>query len=326
MKVVIAGAVLVLLVAAGVLLAMKRRPVKNTAAAAPAALVEELRRDVASLCAIGPRTVFVPGSLARAADFVERELERAGYRVERQTYAMRSWDARVSNLIVEIRGSARPEEIVVIGAHYDTVEETCGADDNASGVAALLALARRHARSHPARTLRFVAFVNEEPPHFQSQEMGSWQYAKRCHDRHETIVAMVSLETLAYYDDGRGSQHYPPPLAAFYPDTANFIAFASNVGSRALLSRCVKAFRTRSQFPIQSAAMPEAIPGIGWSDQWSFWQFGWPAIMVTDTAPYRNPHYHQPDDEPETLDDARLAQVVSGLSGVVDDLSVTVDR
>ncbi|HEX8618193.1 MAG TPA: M28 family peptidase [Thermoanaerobaculia bacterium] len=288
--------------------------------AADAASVASLRRDVAALCAIGERSTVIPENLTAAADLVEREFAAAGYKVERQTYDVVRDATRVDNVIVEVRGTTKPDEIVVIGAHYDCVTGTVGADDNASGVAALLALARQFVNVKPARTLRFVAFANEEPPHFQSQDMGSWQYAKRCRDRRENVVAMVSLETIGYYDDARGSQQYPAPLAALYPDTGNFIAFASNVGSRGLLSRCVKAFRAATNFPAESAAMPEAIPGIGWSDQWSFWQFGWNAIMVTDTAPFRNPHYHRSSDRPNTLDYERLAHVVEGLAGVVNEL------
>jgi Zn-dependent M28 family amino/carboxypeptidase len=313
--------IVVLLVAAIFVVAMRRRPAIANAPAAPEASVDQLRRDVEALCAIGERSTFVPKSLDAAAAWIERELSAAGYRVERQTYRVESDRVDASNVIVELRGSTKPGEIVVIGAHYDCVTGTIGADDNASGVAALLALARRFASAKPERTLRFVAFANEEPPHFQSQDMGSWQYAKRCHDRRETIVAMLSLETIGYYDDARGSQQYPPPLSALYPDTGNFIALASNIASRALTARCVRAFRGRTSFPIESASMPEAIPGIGWSDQWSFWQFGWPAVMVTDTAPYRNPHYHEASDVPSTLDYARMAQVVEGLTGVVEELS-----
>jgi Zn-dependent M28 family amino/carboxypeptidase len=317
-SIAVAGAVL--LTGAMVFAAKKRQRVSGPLGAADREAVASLRRDVEALCAIGERSTFIPENLARAADLIDRELTTAGYEVERQPYDVRAYDVRSENLIVEIRGASKPEEIVVIGAHYDCVTGTVGADDNASGVAALLALARQFADAKPARTLRFVAFANEEPPHFQSQDMGSWQYAKRCRDRKEKIVAMVSLETIGYYDDARGSQQYPPPLAALYPDTGNFIGFASNVGSRGLLSRAVKAFRATTAFPAESAAMPEAIPGIGWSDQWSFWQFGWNAIMVTDTAPFRNPHYHRSSDRPGTLDYERLAHVVHGLSGVVTDL------
>jgi Zn-dependent M28 family amino/carboxypeptidase len=317
MGIAIAGAVLL----AGLMAyAAKKRSPRTSAplAEAPPAAVEMLRRDVAALCAIGQRNTLFPENLARAAALIERELAAAGYRVERQTYEVERDGVTADNVIAELKGGP---EIVVIGAHYDAVPETVGADDNASGVAALLSLARRFAGTKPAKTVRFVAFANEEPPHFQSRDMGSWQYAKRCRDRGETIVAMLSLETIGYYDDRRGSQQYPPPLAALYPDTGNFVGFTSNLGSRALLNRCVKAFRAATDFPVESAAMPELIQEVGWSDQWSFWQFGWPAVMVTDTAPFRNPHYHRPSDRPGTLDYGRLAHVVEGLAGVVRELS-----
>ena len=318
MKILIAIA-LVLILLTAVIVYAKRRPAPARLGPAPRALVAELRRDVEALCAIGQRNVFVPGSLAQAAALIERELTAAKYEVERQTY--RVDDQEVSNVFVEIRGTSRPDEIVVIGAHYDAVDDTIGADDNASGVAGMLALARRFAAAKPARTLRFVAFVNEEPPHFQTESMGSWRYAKRAHDRGERIVAMLSLEMLGYYRDEKGSQQYPAPLNAMYPDTANFIGFASNVGSRGLTKQCVAAFRKATKFPVESASMPEAIPGIAWSDQWSFWQFGWPAVMVTDTALFRNPHYHTPADLPGTLDYERMAHVVGGLEGVVEELA-----
>jgi Zn-dependent M28 family amino/carboxypeptidase len=230
---------------------------------------------------------------------------------------------RVENLIVEIRGSSRANEIVIIGAHYDTVDGSPGADDNASGVAALIALAKLFENRGPQRTLRFVAFANEEPPLFKTEEMGSWQYAKRCRDRGETIVAMLSLEMLGYYDTGRGSQQYPPLLATLYPDTGDYVAFAGNVASRSLVRRCARAFRRANTMPSESAAVPELVEQIGWSDQWSFWQFGWPAIMVTDTALFRNPHYHLETDTPETLDYERMARAVDGLVAVIDDLAST---
>lgn len=273
----------------------------------------ELRRDVEALCAIGPRNTFIPENLAAAAAYIESAF--AGYKVERQQY-----DAGV-NLIVEIRGTTHPDEIVIVGAHYDSVDDSPGADDNASGVAAMLALARKFANTKPARTLRFIAWTNEEPPHFQTEAMGSYVYARRCRERNENIVAALSLETIGYYDDKPGSQKYPPPLAALYPDTGNFIGFAGNFGSRALVNRCVKTFRANSAFPAESAVLPELIPQIGWSDQWSFWQFGWPALMVTDTAPFRNPHYHMATDTPEKLDYARMAMVVDGLASVIEELS-----
>ena len=316
------GIVVLLVIAIVVVMMVRKQPPTAAVPAAPSeTLVAELRRDVVALCDIGERSTMVPEGLAAAADFIEGELEAAGYRVERHTYRVERDDVVAANLIAEIRGSTRPDEIVVIGAHYDSVTGTIGADDNASGVAGMLALARRFARTKPGRTLRFVAFVNEEPPHFQTHDMGSWQYAKRCHDRGESIEAMVSLEAIGYYSDEPHSQQYPPPISAFYPGTGNFIAFASNVGSLPLTAQCVRAFRAKSAMPVESASLPEVVTGMGWSDHWSFWQFDWPAIMVTDTALFRNPHYHETSDLPPTLDYARIAQVVQGMVGVTEELT-----
>jgi Zn-dependent M28 family amino/carboxypeptidase len=283
--------------------------------AAQRALAAELQRDVIALCANGPRNHWSIDSLTAAAAYVEQSFQAAGYTVERQVYAEHIGGV---NLIVEIAGTSKDN--VVIGAHYDSVYDSPGADDNASGVAGLLALARRFAGTKPKKTLRFVAFANEEPPHFQSPAMGSLAYAKRCRDRGERIAAMLSLEMLGYYDPRRGAQQYPPALSPFFPDTGDFIAFAGNLGSRGLVKQCANAFRAHGAMHAESAALPELIPQTGWSDQWSFWQFGWKAIMVTDTALFRNPHYHTAHDTPETLDYERMARVVEGLEAVIREL------
>jgi len=274
------------------------------------ALAEELRRDVAAVTAGGPRTL--PVSLAAAADYIERELRAAGYTPQRQH------TSEGDNIDVEVKGSSN--ELVIIGAHYDSVDEAPGADDNASGVAGTLAMARRLVHVEPKYTLRFVFFAAEEPPNFKNGTMGSYQYAKRCRDRREVVRAMLSIESIGYYDPRPKSQLYPPALRPFFPSTGNFIAFAGNLRSRGLVRRCIGAFRRSAQFPSEGAAVPELVPEIGWSDQWSFWQFGWPAIMVTDTAPFRNPNYHMPSDTPETLDYDRMSRVVQGLVGVVREL------
>ena len=266
-------------------------------------MIAELRKDIHALAAIiGERNAAeAREAYADAARFIEEAFRSAGY-----TPAI----DEAANVEAEIPGS---DEIVVIGAHYDTVAGSPGADDNASGVAAMLAIARRFARERPARTIRFVAFANEEPPYFATEQMGSWTYAKRCHDRRERVVVMLSIEAIGYFSDEEGSQHYPEILEGIYPTTANFIAFASNLGSRALLDRCVDVFRRHATVPAEAGALPEEIPGIAWSDQWSFWRFGYPAVMVTDTALFRNPHYHERSDLPDTLDYERLARVTEGL-------------
>jgi Zn-dependent M28 family amino/carboxypeptidase len=225
------------------------------------------------------------------------------------------------NVEAEVRGRERPADIVVVGAHYDSLAFTSGADDNASGVAALLALARAFAGAHPRTTLRFVAFANEEPPYFQTANMGSLVYAKRSRARGEHIVAMLSLETIGYYSDAPGSQRYPPPMGLAYPDRGDFIGFVGDRTSADLVRRVVATFRTTTHFPSEGAAPFSLIPGVGWSDQWSFWQVGYPGVMVTDTAPFRYPRYHTAQDTPDALDYDRMARVVAGLERVIADLA-----
>jgi hypothetical protein len=283
------------------------------------AVSQALRRDVEKLAGeIGRRSVYQPKALNAAADFIETSFRDAGYTVSRQTFTAQS--ETCANLEAEIRGGSHPEEIVVIGAHYDSVMWGPGADDNASGMAALLALARTTATAKPARTLRFVAFVNEEPPFFKAEGMGSLAYARRCRERGENVVAMVSLESLGIYSDAPKSQRYPFPVGLFYPSRGNFIGFVSRTSDRRLVRQCLASFRRHAQFPSEGAALPGALPGIDWSDHWAFWQAGYPAMMVTDTAPFRSNDYHQDSDTPEKLDYDRLARVVTGLEKVVEEL------
>jgi len=283
------------------------------------ALVPGLRRDVVELAEkIGERNVAKVAELRRAADYVESQMAAAG-RVTRHTYPASGLPC--DNLEVEIRGTSAPGEIVVVGAHYDSVLRCPGANDNASGVAGMLALARTLAAASPARTLRFVAFVNEEPPHFRTEEMGSRAYARRCRDRKENVVAMVSLETIGCYSDEPGSQKYPFPFGLFYPSEGNFIAFVGNVSSRALVRRCVGTFREKAPFPSEGGALPSFMPGVGWSDHESFWENGYPGVMVTDTAPFRFAHYHRKDDTPDKIDYDRCARVVVGVEQVIRDLA-----
>ena len=205
---------------------------------------------------------------------------------------------------------------IVVGAHYDTVPGSPGADDNASGVAVLIELSKL-----VGSRIRCVAFANEEMPYFLGPEMGSWNWAKRARERGERLDAMFSLEMLGYYDDAPGSQRYPFPLGLFYPDQANFIAFVGDLGAARLVRRSIKLFRQRAAIPSQALAAPSFIPGVSWSDHWSFRKHGFPAIMVTDTAFYRYPHYHLPSDTPDKLDYERMARVTLGLAAMLKDLA-----
>jgi hypothetical protein len=282
-------------------------------------LAASLREHV-TVIASREHNVYKPPMLEQGAQYIENALDRAGYLplgAQRFTVG----DAPVRNIEAELKGGALASEIVVVGAHYDSVVGAPGANDNGSGVAALLELARLARGSRPARTLRFVAFVNEEPPFFKSEAMGSLRYARRSRERRENIVAMVSLETIGYYSDQAGSQRYPFPLGFFYPRTGNFLAFVSDLGSRALMHEAIAAFRRHARFPSEGVAAPAFIPGVDWSDHWAFREVAYPALMVTDTAPYRYPHYHTAADTPDKLDYERLARVVTGLHGMLSALA-----
>ena len=265
-----------------------------------------------------------PAALAAASSWIELQLRAAGYEVQKQRYEVKGQP--VENLIVEKRGKQTPSEIVVVGAHYDSAEGTPGADDNASGVASLLALARKFSAKETARTLRFVFFVNEEPPYFRTDNMGSVVYANECKQRGDDVVAMLSLETIGYYSDTEGSQKYPFPLSLLYPSTGNFIGFVANTESKKLAHESVRVFREHASVPSEGASVPASIEGVDWSDHLAFWRHGYPALMVTDTAPFRNPHYHEATDVPGVVDAKRLARTTIGLEAVVVDLVTRTDR
>ena len=279
-------------------------------------LADRLRHHVWKLAGdIGERNVGRPGALRAAADFIRAEFASLGYEVAAQSYRADGVDCE--NLEVGIPGRTRPGEIVVVGAHYDTVEGSPGADDNASGVAGVIEIARLLREEAMSRTVKLVAFVNEEAPFFYFGEMGSKVYARAARKRGDDIRAMLSLEMLGCYSEVPGSQAYPPLLRWFYPDRGNFIAFVSNLGSRRLLGEVVRQFKAHCDFPAEQLAAPTLVPGVAWSDQLSFWRAGYRAIMVTDTAFYRYAHYHRASDTPEKVRYPEMARVVEGLAKAI---------
>jgi hypothetical protein len=279
---------------------------------------ERLERHVGWLAGtLGERNAWRLDALSASAAYLEAELRGLG--LEPRTQRFELPQGAVRNVEAELRG--REERVVVLGAHYDSVAGSPGANDNASGVASLLELARALRGESLTLALRFVFFVNEEPPWFSGEDMGSLRYARRCRERGDRIAGMLSIETVGYYADHEGSQAYPFPLGLAYPSRGDFVAFVSRMRDRALVTRCLSAFRRGAAFPSEGAAAPAGLPGVGWSDHWSFWRIGVPALMVTDTAPYRDPAYHAADDTPERLDYERLARVVSGLIAVARELA-----
>ncbi|MBC7783254.1 MAG: M20/M25/M40 family metallo-hydrolase [Burkholderiales bacterium] len=268
---------------------------------------------------IGQRNVRRPEGLQQSIDYLTATMKSLGYDVREQAFEARG--VTVKNLDAELKGSDKADEIVVIGAHYDSAADSPAANDNGSGVAAVIEMARALRESKPSRTIRFVFFVNEEPPFFQTDLMGSKVYAERSRQRGEKIVAMLSMETIGWYADEPGTQKYPPPFGQFFPSEGNFIAFVGDTKSKDLVERVLTSFRKTTRFPSEAVAAPEQVTGIGFSDQWSFWQYGYPALMVTDTALFRYPHYHTTDDTPDKIDYDRMSRVVAGVTRAVRELA-----
>lgn len=277
-------------------------------------LATRLRTHVEAI-ASKPHNLGHPEALEASANYIETTLAGMGYTVNRQPFD----EGRARNLDVVIEPADESAPTLVIGAHYDSAFTAPGANDNGSGTAAVIELARRLAnlRGKAPVRIRLALFVNEEPPFFQTEMIGSLIYARRMRDSGERVDAMLSLETIGYFSDTPGSQRYPFPLSMLYPKTGDFIAFVGTASSRPLVRRTVASFREVAQFPSVGGAAPAFVQGIDWSDHWAFEQVGIPALMVTDTAPFRYPHYHSLKDTPDKLDYDRLARVVTGLEQVV---------
>jgi Zn-dependent M28 family amino/carboxypeptidase len=273
-----------------------------------------LKETVAYLSGvIGERSYRHTENLARCAEYIERRFSscRCGPRRQTFTYGENIY----CNIFAEVAGTeASRNGMLVVGAHYDTVAGSPGADDNASGVAGLLELARLASEKPMKRTVRFVAFSLEEPPVFMTSRMGSYVHAKGLRDEGAVLFGMVSLEMLGYYRSDKGSQLYPSSLfRLFYPDRGDFISFVGNLSSRSFTLAVKRAFQEACSFPVESLNAPALIPGVDFSDHRSFWKFGYSAFMITDTAFYRNPNYHSEGDTMETLDYPKMAELTTGL-------------
>lgn len=262
---------------------------------------------------IGQRSYLDIKELNMTATYIEDRLRSYGCAVKRQAFTYKG--KTYYNIIAEVKGAQDEKEgILVIGAHYDTVIGTPGADDNASGVAGLLELARLTVLKPIKRTVHFVAFSLEEPPVFMTRHMGSYAYAKSLKDNGINVCGMISLEMLGYFCDNKGCQYYPLPMFRwFYPDRGNFISFVGNISSRAFTKKVERSFKSLSSLPLESLNTVSLVPGVNFSDHSSFWKFGYPAFMITDTAFYRNPNYHGIGDTDPTLDYERMSELVKGL-------------
>jgi Zn-dependent M28 family amino/carboxypeptidase len=260
---------------------------------------------------IGERNYRNYGNLQRAEMYITRQFQNSGYEVIKQSYSVQGQE--FSNIEVVLSGTQNQKSSLVMGAHYDSVTRSPGANDNASGVASLLVIADYFAQHPLPLPMRFVAFANEEPPFFQTSGMGSLRYAKDLRARDEQMIGMISLETIGYFSDEKDSQNYPPGITARFPKEGNFISLVANQSSEDWLNKVAGAFAIAAQLPSEAGVFPESLMGVGWSDHWAFWQNSYPALMITDTAPFRYPHYHTPHDTFDKISYPHLAKVTAGL-------------
>jgi Zn-dependent M28 family amino/carboxypeptidase len=269
-------------------------------------------------------------ALKRAEKYIETFWTQLGYEVVRNEYRVAKYhgaaqDEEFANLEINHKGSLRPDEIILVGAHYDSATITPGANDNGSGVAILLELSRLIKELASDRTIRFVAFANEEPPFFKQDTMGSLNYARRSSRKRENIAMMISLETLGNIRNTNCVQKkdfITPEQGTAYPDTCDFILFVSNDSTKEQLERALPLFRTHSAIKAFTFSDKDDVVinarGISWSDHWSFWKAGYHAIMVTDTAPMREPNtYHKENDIPVSVSYDSLVEVTKGLLAIL---------
>lgn len=271
----------------------------------------ELKAAVYTLAEqIGERNLNKPKKLDEARDWILTEWKLQGLKPDLQTYLVNGQPC--SNIEVVVT-KPKPGPLLVIGSHYDSVRGSPGADDNASGVAALVQISKALAGLDLRTTVKCVAFVNEEPPYFDTDEMGSRVYAKAMSGRGEKVLEMISIESIGYYSDSEDSQRYPPLLSYFYPSVGNFIGVVGSIDHPESAQRLSMLLRTYMTVPVETAILPADLIGVSWSDHASFWRYGFTGVMVTDTAPFRNADYHRWSDLPGTLDYPRFARVTLGL-------------
>jgi hypothetical protein len=280
---------------------------------------QRLQDDVNRLCnEFFPRDASSPENLDLIAAWITDEFRAAGLTVREQPYEV---DGTIYRNVIGRREGSDPElGQIVIGAHYDAFGELPGADDNASAVAVLLELVRTLPDTASSRTQTFVAFSTEEPPHFSTQRMGSYHFARSLDQNEEKIDLMIAMDLVGYFSDEPGSQLFPIRLLRlYYPGEGDFIGVVGDTGAGRWIKRVKRGMRSARAIPVLSFRAPTAVPGVDWSDHFWFRRLGLPGVLVTDTALMRNPNYHRPSDLPETLDYTKMAAVVQSLHGVLQD-------
>jgi Zn-dependent M28 family amino/carboxypeptidase len=312
--------VLVLLFLFGVLVALVVNPImKKRNAIAYSASAQRVRAHVEMLAnTFRPRDYRHIENLEKSANYIRDAFRAAGGRVEDQAYTAGRETYR--NVIASF--GPESDERVVVGAHYDAVEAVPGADDNASGVAGLLELARILKDAKLNTRVDLVAYSTEEPPFFGGAEMGSMVHARSLRKTGVKVRAMLALEMIGYYSDAPGSQGFPfEAMRKVYPDRGNFIVAAGRISDELLTRKVKRAMSAENGVDVQSVNAPAGVAGISLSDNSSYWDQGYPAVMITDSAFFRNRNYHQMSDTPDTLDYERMAKVVAQVAAAVVALS-----
>ncbi len=278
----------------------------------------DLERHIRAVASV-PHNLDHPAELESSARYIEDHLIRLGLKPDAQIFPVKGVPVRNIEVTWGFSETGTDAGTLIIGAHYDSAEDAPGANDNGTGVAALLEIAGGLARTPPtcARPLRLVFFVNEEQPYGKTADMGALRHAERLKAHGERVEGMIALETLGYFSDVPGSQKLPFPFNFIYPTRGNFVAFVGLPGSSKILHRAVRVFRIVSAFPSTGTVVPGVIEGADLSDHWAYHHVGFPALMITDTAPYRNPFYHQPHDTPDMVDYASLARITQGVEQMV---------
>ncbi len=275
--------------------------------------IEKLETHVREIISVHPYRNFEnPSSLNKTADYILKNFKKFGYFPKEQKYIAN----KIEYKNIEVRIGSGKGKKIVIGAHYDVAGEQFGADDNASGVAGLLEIARILKQNE--KTLQYeiilVAYTLEEPPYFRTEEMGSYIHAKSLKDKNEDIELMIALETIGYFSDKKDSQDYPiRMMRKFYPTKGNFIAGIGGKAESEILKLLKEEYKENTNLPCETLVAPQGLKGVDFSDHLNYWIFGYKAIMITDTAFYRNKNYHETSDTIDTLDFQRMSETIKGI-------------
>jgi hypothetical protein len=287
-----------------------------------AAIKNELQLDIAYLQSLGPRNSENQAAyeqLRKCEAWIIAKWESQGYTVK--IHDVPIGERKYYNIEIEIPGTTSPAEIVIVSGQYDTLPDSPGANNNGSGMAALFQISNLLKNYHPQRTLRLIAFVNEEDPFFGTEMMGSYQYARRSHEQNEDIVVMLSLDAIGIYMDSSATQKLPFPFSLFYPDRGNFLAFIGNLSSRSQVKEVTAGFKKGSSFPIAAGVAPEWVEGVTWSDHSSFWKFGYKGMQITDTGAYRSASHTTREDTMDKINFDALSRIVAGMYSVCIELT-----